>query len=85
MKWKFICESDAKPSKNYKGEVIGTTEKRALFYDKTLGRVRVYRKIFSEQEKNMKVLRFRTEQEAKAMCDEINGAYNDDFKVGVLN
>lgn len=85
MKWNFICESDAKPAKNFKGEVIGTIEKRALYYDKNIGRKRVYRRDFDEESKNWKILKFRTEEEAKSMCDEINEAYNDDFKVGVLN
>ena len=84
MKWNYICVSEDKPAKNFKEEVIGTTEKRALFYDKQVGRRRIYRRDLDEKGKDWSVLKFRTIDEAKTVCDKINKTYNDDFKVGTL-
>lgn len=80
---KFIVTSEEKPCKNYLGEIIGTTEKRALCYAKTVGKHRTYRESF-ELNKGFCYQTFKTKELAQEAADYVNESYNDDFKVEEL-
>ena len=60
-------------------------DKRALFYSTSIGRRRIYRQGFGKNQKEwlkgMKLLTYKSKSYAQKICDEINKAYNDDFKV----
>lgn len=78
---RFICVSDEKPSFNYKGEAQGTIPKRGLFFHQQIGRRRVYRRDFDSPPAVFKLKVFVTKQQAQNLCNSINEAHNDDFKV----
>lgn len=83
----FIIVSDEKPAKNFKGEIIGTTPKRALFWSKDVGRHRAYRASFElpeNQALSMVMFKFDDKKEAQELCKGINKAYNDDFKLEAI-
>lgn len=77
----FICISNEKLARNFKGEVIGTEAKRILCYNTETGRSRIYRQAFKSIGNKMKVFSFKKEKNAKILCDKINKTYNDDFIV----
>lgn len=81
----FICVSNEKLSRNFKGEVIGNEAKRILCYNTEIGRSRIYRQSFSIIGKKTKAFVFKTEKNAQILCDKINKTYNDDFIVIIKN
>lgn len=83
----FIIVSDERPAKNFKGEIIGTTPKRALFWSKDVGQHRAYRASFElpeNQALSMVMFKFDNKKEAQELCKGINEAYNDDFKLEAI-
>lgn len=87
---KYICVSPDKEVFNINGESLGMRGERALYYSKDIGKHRVYREPypitpywwgFNNLNEKMKLLEFNNKQKAQKLCDEINGAYGDDFEV----
>jgi hypothetical protein len=76
----IICFSPAKEQFDVNGRNLGMGHDRALCYSKKLGRKRIYRSGYPTPDKRLTVLTFKSDSEAKAVCDEINKVYNDDFK-----
>lgn len=81
----YIVTSEPKDNYNIKNEFIGVTPKRALFYLKSIGKHRIYRDYFDVQDKDKVMFRFKTEEEALDLCNEINSVYNDTFNVEKIN
>lgn len=86
MSKEYICFSKGgKEEKNYKGEVIGISEDRALYFSINVGRGRVYRQTYPIPDfKNMKLFTYKKKGNAEKLCKEINEAYGDDFCVKEL-
>lgn len=91
---KYICIAPSKEQFNIKGESLGMSGKRALYYSGVIGKHRIYRSfyplkpyIFQNKNinKNLKLLYFDTLEEATELCNEINTVYNDDFVVKEVN
>lgn len=77
----FIVTSEQKDALDYLGKKIGVTEKRVLCYSKSLGKRRIYRDSLKNCTQKLHILEYKTEQKAQDACDQVNEAYNDDFKV----
>lgn len=84
MNQKFICISDEKPAFDFKNHEIGTTPKRALCFAPMVGRTRIYRKYLDGLNRAFKIKEFARLKAAQDLCDLINAAYNEDFKVEAL-
>lgn len=91
---KYICLAPSKEQFNIKGESLGMSGERALYYATDIGKHRIYRScypiepyIFKGENINEKLelLYFNTSIEAQRLCDEINSVYNDDFIVKEVN
>lgn len=80
----FICTSDMILKSNVKGKVF-TTLKRALFYLPAVGRSRLYRGTLENPQGGLKLLKYKTREYAQKVCDQINSAHGDDFKVEEVN
>lgn len=79
---KFVCISEEKPSRDFKGKVIGTTPRRGLHYASDIGKHRTYRDSLGQAEGSKMILfTFDSRRQAQELCDAINEAYNDDFEV----
>jgi len=72
----YICVS-----RNKKGKVD-----RALYYNKKLGRVRVYRQSFPLQEANanFELLKYKRKANARNSCDFVNKSFGENFEVANL-
>lgn len=86
----YIIVSNPKEQFNVKGESLGLSEARALYYLPTIGRHRIYRSAIPLQpyifngvdiNKNLKLLKYKSKSSAQKVCDEINEVYGDDFYV----
>ncbi len=77
---KFICFSPAKEETDCNGKSLGMGEDVALCYSPRIGRTRIYRSSYANPGKGLKILSFKSEKMAKIRCDQINEAYNNDFK-----
>ena len=74
----YICESLSKQIfRNEK--VIGNSGHRVLYYNRYVGRRRVYRSLFFNKHPGMKILTFKSFIGAKNACEFINKACNDNF------
>lgn len=78
---KFIVTADERPAKNHLGEVIGTTPKIAVFYSKSVGKHRCYRREYQNPGKGFELFIFDNEKEAQDLADVTNEAYGNVFKV----
>lgn len=76
----YICFSKGKEVFNYYGESCGISEDRLLYKAICLNSDRVYRRSKTESDE-FELFEFDILKEAQELCDEINNAYNDDFKV----
>ena len=88
--FKYICFSSGKEQFNSKGESVGISEARALYYAKNIGRRCICRNDFPlmpcmlngiDINSNLKLFVFKSSKYAQKLCDEINKVYDDDFKV----
>lgn len=86
----YICFSPDKETFNIYGESLGMRGERALYYSNDIGRDRIYREPYPIEPQyfngkdlngNMKLFIYENKQDAQAMCNLINKAYNDDFIV----
>lgn len=78
----YICIADEKEEFNYFGQSLGIREKRALYYDKSIGRRRVYRNSYPKPDyTGLKLFEYKTKCRAEALCKKINEAYGDNFEV----
>lgn len=55
--------------------------RRALYYLRSIGRRRIYRRRMIFRETGLVILKYKTESYAQKICDHINRVYNDNFKV----
>lgn len=78
---KYICTAPEKEVKNFKGESLGIQGERGLFYHKNIGKHRCYRHLLEDEDIETRLLEFKSKEEAQALCDKINEAYNDNFKI----
>lgn len=88
--FKYICFSSGKELFNSKGESIGISDARALYYAKNIGKRRICRNDYPlmpcmlngvDINSNLKLFAFKSPKYAQKLCDEINKVYDDDFKV----
>lgn len=91
---KYIGFSPSKEEFNIKGESLGMSSERALYYASNIGKHRIYRSSYplvpymfngKDINKTLKLLYFNTYDEAKEVVDEINNVYNDTFIVKEVN
>lgn len=91
---KYIGFAPSKEEFNIKGESIGMSSERALYYASDIGKHRIYRSSYplvpymfngKDINKTLKLLYFNTYDEAKEVVDEINNVYNDTFIVKEVN
>lgn len=72
----WICTSEEKDENH---------PKRVLYYLKSLGRRRVYRRSFHGTDKEMVMFKYKRKKNAQDLCDYVNKVYNDNFKVEEIN
>ncbi len=77
----YIITAQPREQFNFKGESLGLCEKLAVFYSPQIGRKRFYRQSFSNPEKGMKLLAFKTEKGANEVCHVANEVSGGGFKV----
>lgn len=78
-KVKYICTSPEVKLK--KGDFEPIQEARTLYYKSSLGRSRVYRQSSESPKKGFKRFEYVRKENAQKLADEVNAAYNDNFKV----
>lgn len=87
---KYICIAPSKEEFNIKGESLGMSGERALYYSKDVGKHRVYRQSYpikpfylrgEDCNAEMKLFEFKDKNKAQKLCDEINEVFNDNFGV----
>lgn len=92
-KSEFICVAPSKEVFNVNGKSLGIEGERALYYSSDIGPHRIYRSSFpiepyyfrgTDLNKKMKLLKYKTIQEAQSICDEINKAYGDNFEPKII-
>ncbi len=78
----FIIISPPSVETAFDGTNAELTNARALYYSKEIGTGRVYRSSYpTPDDFSFELFRFKDESEAQVLCDKINSAYNDTFKV----
>ena len=78
----YICVAEPREQFNYFGQSLGISEKRALYYDKSIGRRRIYRSSYPKPDySSFNLFEYKTKSRAEALCKEINEAYGDNFEV----
>lgn len=86
---KYICVAPSKEVFNINGKSLGFDPERALYYAYDIGRHRVYRSAYPKEpnyfdgkdiNKTLRLFKYKSLKKAQQLCDEINAAYNDDFK-----
>ena len=78
----YICVAEPKELFDCNGKSWGMSCRRALYYDRTLHRGRVYRSSYPISDfKTFKLFQYKTKSRAEALCREINEAYGDNFEV----
>lgn len=91
---KYIGFAPSKEEFNIKGESLGMSGERALYYASDIGKHRIYRNSYplepymfngKDINKTLKLLYFNTFDEAKEVVDEINNVYSDTFIVKEVN
>lgn len=91
---KYVCVAPSKELFNIKGESLGMSGERALYYSESVGEHRVYRQAypikpyyweFKNLNEDMILFEFDSKEEAQKLCDEINEAYGDNFIVKEVN
>ena len=92
-KSEFICVAPSKEVFNVNGESLEIEGERALYYSSDIGPHRIYRSSFpiepyyfrgKDLNRKMKLLKYKTIQEAQSMCDETNKAYKDNFEPRII-
>lgn len=91
---KYICFSPSKEQFDVKGNSLGMSGERAVYYAKSVGKHRIYRSSYpiepymfkgKDINKDLELLIFNTSIEAQRVCDEINDVYGDYFVVKEVN
>ena len=77
----FIIVSPPQTAVDHFGKRIGTEPARALFYNSTVGRSRIYRASKERPHPGLKMLVYKSRAYAEKICQRINEAYNDTFEV----
>lgn len=78
----YICVAEPREEFNYFGQSLGMSKRRALYYNSSLHRKRVYRSSYPEPTDNsFRLFQYKTKSRAEALCKEINEAYGDNFEV----
>ncbi len=92
-KSEIICVAPAKEVFNVYGESLGIEGERALYYSSDVGKHRIYRNSYPVEpyyfrgvdiNKKLKLLKYKTIQEAQSICDEINEHYKDNFEPRII-
>jgi hypothetical protein len=78
---KFIITSEQKEQFTFDGKSLGVGTKRAIFYNKKLGKKRNYRQDYESPSKGMVLLTFLDYEKANNHATAVNDIYNDDFVV----
>jgi len=81
----YIVTSKDKEVFNVNGDSLGMRGERALYYSKSLGRHRIYRREYPNTDKSFVLFKYKSKVRARDLCDQINEAYNDDFEVVECN
>lgn len=77
----FIITAPPTADTAFDGTYLGLSNRRALYYSKSIGKGRIYRRSYPESDPSFVLFEYATPAAAQALCDQINTAYNDDFKV----
>ena len=79
---KYICVTPDKENFNIRGESLGMSGERSLYYCSRFGKSRIYRSSYPiPHEKSFKLFEYTKREKAQELCDDINEVYNDDFLV----
>lgn len=87
---KYICFSPGKEQFDIKGNSLGISVDRAIYYAKSIGKRRIYRSSYpiepymfkgNDINKDLELFIFDTRIEAQNVCDKVNNVYGDKFIV----
>lgn len=77
----YIITQEPRRIFDHKGKLIGYSPKMAIFYNLVLGPSRVYRRPMEGQNTGLKILAYKTEKSAMAVCEYTNKVHNDHYVV----
>lgn len=77
---KWIVTEEAHECFDYKGGSLGMCEKHALFYVKSIGTRRTYRRVISETDPSFSLLTYNSEKEAQEAADLCNELHGGNYK-----
>jgi hypothetical protein len=77
----YMVTSEPKEQFNCNNESLGMSEKLAVCYCPSIGRNRYYRNSYSNPQKGLKLLIFKTEKAAQQVCDTTNEVSGGGWKV----
>lgn len=78
---KFIVTAEPQEQFNYKNESLGMSDKLAVFYSPSIGKHRIYRNSLDNPAKGLKLLEFKSKEEAQKVCDLTNEISTNKYKV----
>ena len=69
---KYIVTAEPQEQFNCKNESLGMSDKLAVFYAPSIGKHRIYRNSLDNPQKGLKLLEFKSKEEAQKVCDLTN-------------